>query len=109
MGLDITIEERTPIKCPHCGEIATFVKVNHTNSGGREWYKFLEPIGYYVPYDKRTPENDWYGKDMTLTDEQCRTLMNFVRKEHVYNCGAIGFLVANAIHNGNKIVINADW
>lgn len=109
MGLDISIEAYEPIKCPHCEETVAAKKVNGVDSCGWDWYKFLEPIGYYVPYEKRTPENDWYGKDMTLTEEQCRTLIDFVTAEHVYNCGAINFLVSCALRDGNKVVINADW
>ena len=70
MGLDITVMERRDVRCPHCGEVITTVDVASTDSGGRLWYDSLERLGYYVPYEKRTKENDWYGKDMVLDNEQ---------------------------------------
>lgn len=58
MGLDITVMERRDVRCPHCGEVITTVDVANTDSGGSLWYDFLEKLGYYVPYEKRTKEND---------------------------------------------------
>ena len=78
-------------------------------SGGRVWYEFLEPIGYYVPYEKRTKENDWYGEDMVLTEEQAKQLADFVSDNKPYNARDIECLVARALLHGNKVVINADW
>ncbi len=54
MGLDITVMERRDVRCPHCGEVINTVDVASTDSGGRLWYDFLEKLGYYVPYEKRT-------------------------------------------------------
>lgn len=59
MGLDITVMERRDVRCPHCGEVITTVDVASTDSGGSLWYDFLEKLGYYVPYEKRTEEKDW--------------------------------------------------
>ena len=54
MGLDIVVMERKDVCCPHCGEVITTVDVASTDSSGRLWYDFLERLGYYVPYEKRT-------------------------------------------------------
>ena len=58
--------------------------VDCEDSGGYVWRSFLESIGYYVPIDERTEENDWCGKDMTLTDNQVDEMYAFLRKEDVY-------------------------
>ena len=110
MGLDITFKQRTKNVCSHCGkEIAQTYDVDSADSGGRCWYPFLKSIGYYVPYDKRTEENDWYGKDMVLTKEQTDRLFRFCRSEEVYNCHMIAAMVAVAEAEGDEVVINADW
>ena len=61
MSLDITIKERKEFRCPDCGRLVTTQDIDAEDSGGRVWYGFLESVGYYVPYEKRTKENDWYG------------------------------------------------
>ena len=109
MGLDITVTKRRKILCPNCGEVVSCVDVECLNSGGRAWYEFLEPIGYYVPYTQRSEENDWYGKDMYLDYEQAVKIREFVKYHDVYNKYAISDLVASALLDGDDIVINADW
>ena len=109
MSLDITIKERQEFRCPDCGRLVTTQDIDAECSGGRVWYNFLEPIGYYVPYEKRTEENDWYGEDMVLTEEQAKQLADFVSDNLPYNWVAINNLIASAILHGNKVVINADW
>lgn len=110
MGLDITISRAGEVRCPKCGEVVKEEVVDSASSGGRMWYDFLEKVGYYVPYEKRTPENDWYGKDMILTDEQAKELYEYAKKnEGCFGVGAVADLVANAICSGEKVVINADW
>lgn len=109
MSLDITIKERKEFRCPDCGRLVMTQDIDEKYSGGRVWYNFLEPIGYYVPYEKRTEENDWYGNDMVLTEEQAKQLAYFVSAYCPYNCGTIENLVARALLHGNKVVINADW
>ena len=109
MSLDITIKERKEFRCPDCGRLVTTQDIGAECSSGRVWYDFLEPIGYYVPYEKRTEENDWYGKDMVLTEEQAKQLADFVSDTHPYNARDIECLVARALLHGNKVVINADW
>ena len=54
-------------------------------------------------------ENDWYGKDMVLTEEQAKQLAAFVSKNKPYNDRDIECMVARALLYGNKVVINADW
>ena len=109
MSLDITIKERQEFRCPDCGRLVTTQDIDAEWSSGQVWYDFLEPIGYYVPYEKRTEENDWYGKDMVLTEEQAKQLANFVTDNCPYNHLDIESLVARTLMHGNKVVINADW
>ena len=109
MSLDITIKERKDFRCPDCGLLVTTQDIDAECSGGRVWYNFLGPIGYYVPYEKRTEENDWYGKDMVLTEEQEKQLADFVSDNLPYHWVAINNLIASAMLHGNKVVINADW
>lgn len=109
MGLDIRIIKRRPVKCPHCNEVVCYEDIDYASSGGRTWYEFLEPIGYYVPYEQRTEENDWYGKDMVLTKEQSIKMRNFVGCYNVYDANAIANLIAGALIDGDEVVINADW
>ena len=109
MGLDITIKERKEFRCQYCGRLVMEQDICEEWSSGRVWYDFLEPIGYYVPYEKRTDENDWYGKDMELTEEQAKQLADFVSNNQPYNARAVECLVARALMRGNKVVINADW
>ena len=109
MSLDITIKERKEFRCPDCGRLVTTQDIDEKYSCGRAWYNFLEPIGYYVPHEKRTVENDWYGKDMVLTEEQAKQLADFVSENQPYNYMDVEGLVARALLHGNKVVINADW
>ena len=109
MSLDITIKERKEFRCPECGCLVTTQDIGVELSSGRVWYDFLEPIGYYVPYENRTEENDWYGKDMVLTDEQAKRLADFVSEYQLYYARDIECLVERALLHGNKVVINADW
>ena len=109
MSLDITIKERKEFRCSDCGRLVTAQDIGVEDSGGRAWYDFLEPIGYYVPYENRTEENNWYGKDMVLTEEQAKQLADFVSEYQPYNARDVECLVARALMRGNKVVINADW
>ncbi len=109
MGLDITVMERKAVRCPHCGEVVTTVDVASTYSSGRLWYDFLERIGYYVPYEKRTKENDWYGEDMVLDNEQAKQLIDYAFQKDVFNADDVKRVVTEALAYGNKVVINADW
>ena len=109
MGLDITIKERKEFRCPDCGNLVTTQDLYAEDSGGRVWYDFLESVGYYVPYEKRTEENDWYGEDMVLTEEQAKQLAEFVSENKPYNARDVECLIAMALMHGNKVAINADW
>ena len=109
MRLDITIKERKEFRCSDCGRLVTTQDISEESSGGRVWYNFLEAIGYYVPYEKRTEENDWYGKDMELTEEQAQRLADFISEYQPYYTTSIYGLVARALLHGNKVVINANW
>ena len=109
MSLDITIKQVHLVRCPRCGEAVKEEVVDDVMGGGRDWYAFLEFIGYYVPYDKRTPENDWYAKDMTLTNEQALYLVYYIKRHpNLYGAEAKN-LVAMALLEGDAVVINADW
>ena len=109
MSLDITIKERKEFSCPDCGRLVTMQDIDAEDSGGKVWYDFLESIGYYVPYEKRTEENDWYGEDMVLTEEQEKQLADFVSENQPYNARDVEYLIVRALMHGNKVVINADW
>ena len=109
MSLDITIKERKEFRCPDCGRLVTTQDIDAECSSGRVWYDFLESVGYYVECDNLTEENDWYGKDMVLTEEQAKRLADFVSDKHPYNARGVECLVARALMRGNKVVINADW
>ena len=109
MSLDIIIKERKEFRCPECGRLVTKQDIDAEYSGGRVWYDFIESVGYYVPCGKRTEENDWYGEDMVLTEEQAKQLADFVSDNQPYNARYIECLVARALLHGNKVVINANW
>lgn len=109
MGLDITISERKEYRCPNCGAPVGHTYIASTDSSGRLWYDFLEKIGYYVPYEERTKENDWYGNDMVLDNEQAKQLADYAVKKEVYNWDGVERVVTEALAHGNKVVINADW
>ena len=109
MSLDITIKERKEFRCPDCGCLVTTQDIDAECSGGRVWYNFLESVGYYVPYERRTEENDWYGKDMVLTEEQAQRLADFISEYQPYYTKSIYGLVTRALLHGSKVVINADW
>lgn len=66
-------------------------------------------LGYYVPYEKRTKENDWYSRDMVLDNEQAKQLADYAVKKEVYNWDGVEWIVTEALAHGNKVVINADW
>ena len=109
MSLDITIKERKEFRCPDCGWLVMSQDIDVECSGGRVWYDFLESVGYYVECDNLTEENDWYGKDMVLTEEQEKQLADFVSDNQPYNARDVECLVARALRRGSKVVINADW
>ena len=109
MGLDIRFIQRTNNICPHCGEIVGQTDVGVADSSGRRWYPFLESIGYYVPYEQRTEENDWYGKDMVLTKEQTEYAYQFAKDNEVYNWREIRALIAVTLLQDDAVVVNADW
>ena len=109
MSLDITIKERKEFRCPDCGRLVTTKDIDEEYSSGRVWYDFLQGVGYYVEGDNPPEENDWYGEDMELTEEQAKQLAQFVSDNHPYNARDIECLVARALLHGNKVVINADW
>lgn len=109
MGFDITVSCYNVGKCPHCGKPIKGDMLDHEDSGGYAWKEWLEKIGYYVPCEDKIPDNDWYGKDMTLTLEQAKDLATFARDHDVYGCGSIEMLVDCAIEKGSFVVINASW
>lgn len=111
MGLDIRIIQRRSVLCPCCGKEVCSKDIECQESGGKAWYDILESIGYYVPYEQRTEENDWYGKDMTLSKANAAKMRSFVmcNNETIYNGKAIANLIAAAICDSDDVVINADW
>ena len=109
MSLDITIKERKEFRCPDCGRLVTTQGIGEECSSGRVWYDFLQGVGYYVEGDNLTEENDWYGKDMVLTEEQAKQLAQFVSDYQPTDYDDIEVLVARALLHGNKVVINSSW
>ena len=106
MGLDIRFTQRHKIICPHCGTIVDHKDFEEVDSSGRVWYQFLESIGYYVP---GAEHDEWYGKDMVLTDEQAKKLYQFVSMNDTYNDGEIKRIIAVTLLEEDAIVVNADW
>ena len=113
MGLDIRIYQMRPVYCSHCGELTAYKTVDAVDGSGSVWYEFLTSIGYYKPYVKGQQYNqDMYGMDMTLTDEQVNELSKFVDKTELkdwYYITEVKDLIESARIDGDKIVINADW
>lgn len=109
MGLDVRIIQRRNVFCPECGAVVCHNDVNCIDSGGRAWYEPLEAVGYYVPYEQRTEENDWYGQDMILSNNNMKLIRDFVLNYDVYNRREIAGLIASAMVDGDQVVINADW
>lgn len=110
MGLDITCYHRKKIVCPKCGEVVGHTDLNEISFGGRVWYPLLEQLGYYVPYEKRTEENDWYGKDMVLDAEQIDGVFEFAKKHSdAYGAHSLAMLISEVRFENNLLVINADW
>ena len=109
MSLDITIKERKEFRCPDCGRLVTTQDIAEECSSGRVWYDFLQGVGYYVEGDNLTEENDWYGRDMELAEEQAKRLADFVSEYQPYYARDVECLVERALLHGNKVVINADW
>ena len=109
MGLDISISRVKRNFCQHCGmELYSTVEASES-SGGCAWYEWLEKIGYYVPFEKRTEENDWYGKDMRLTLDQVDDMYDFIGKYQPYNADGVAGLIARAVLERNDVIINANW
>ena len=110
MSLDIRFTIKKAVICPHCEKVVKLEDGCSVSSGGRGWYPILEKLGYYVPYDERTEENDWYGKDMVLSDEQMDEVFQFVdRHPDLCEAGNILGLLAVARLKGNSVAVNADW
>ena len=109
MGLDIYFKETRPVLCPHCGQMVMTEEVSNEWVNGREWYPFLESIGYYVPYEQRTEENDWYGKDMTLTEKQVEELYAIIKKRDMHYGAEVRSMIMRALLDGTNIVVNAVW
>ena len=109
MSLNIRIKERKEFRCPDCGRLVTTQDIAEECSSGRVWYDFLQGVGYYAEDDNQTEEEDWYGKDMELTEEQAKQLAQFVSDYQPTYYDDIEVLVARALLHGNKVVINADW
>ena len=113
MGLDITITRRKKKLCPHCGEVVGFETIAELDGGGRAWYPILERFEYYIPWEKQRTMTggyvDWYGKDMVLTAEQADELYRFAQHHDLYISGGLLAVIAQALREGDDIVINANW
>ena len=105
MSLSVRFAARMNIVCPHCDEVIGHVDKKVVETGGRSWLPFLERIGYYVPYERRTSENDWYGKDRILTEDEVKLLREQAETRHMPD----GHKVALLTRWADEIVVNADW
>lgn len=106
MGLDITVRRVKEHRCPDCGRVVFSEVVEEEASGGRDWYPFLESVGYYV--EDHTEENERYGENVTLTDEQTMWLLKHFPND-AYNARAVLEVISAAITLGDRVNINADW
>ena len=112
MSLDITFRLERKLRCPHCGETVRWEIILVEESDGRRWYPPLAQIGYYVPHEQRTEENDWYGKDMVLTDgqrDQMKAYVSDTPRVLLYRAEAILALLERSYSPGYRVVVNADW
>lgn len=110
MGLSITCYHRKKIICPKCGEIVGYTDLDEILFGGRAWYPLLEKLGYYVPYDQRTENNDWYGKDMILSTEQVEYAFMFAKENpDAYGAYSLAQLIMKVLREDNLLVVTADW
>ena len=110
MGLAIRIKERKEIRCPDRGRVVDYRTLDCVDSVGRKWYDFLEKIGYYVPFEGLTgDQEDWYNRDMFLDDDQAKQLAAYAAEKRVYDYESVEIVVAEALMHGNRVVVNADW
>lgn len=111
MSLDIYFKATHKMLCPNCKTHVTSEVIDEVGSSGKVWYDILESLGYYVPYDQLTEENDWYGKDMTLTPTQAKEVYQYVKKNFydVYYGDEVLGLLVRAIVEEHDIVVNANW
>lgn len=110
MGLDISFKIVRRVTCPHCNHVVASKTVDVEASGGRGWYPLLEHFGYYVPPEKRTEENDWYGKPMELTIEQAKLVVRYAKRYgDLYCADAIAFMIESALSDNDIVVVEADW
>jgi hypothetical protein len=110
MGLNISFKLKQKVTHWRSGDLIKYIDVDCVESEGRVWYPFLEEIGYYIPHELLTEENNWYGKDMTLSTEQIMNAWKFVTSNPIYQRNIIRSLLAEAIVNDDlTVAINADW
>lgn len=105
MGLDITFTAEAPEFCPHCGKITEWKTIEEEFAYGRQWYKFLDEIGYT---DKDEQDDyKWYGKDMVLTAKQVERLAKLVHNADY--CSVRSVVAEYFLTENCRIVVNADW
>ena len=110
MSVDVTFRTQEKVCCPHCGFVVSTEDSGVAECSGRGWYPLLEELGYYVPWDQRTEENNWYGKDMELTPEQTLAAHRFIKKHpDLYGGDEARALLADALLEDLVVTINADW
>lgn len=110
MGLSMKVSWYDTGKCPHCGQPIKGTLRDWADSNDRYWYAWLEHIGYCPRVgENRTPDEDWYGKDMTLTAQQVKELAEYAKAMKVFNWIQIDLMVKAVLEYGGFIVINADW
>lgn len=102
MSLGVTVKRVKEMRCPHCGKVAGYETLDVYHTGSSEWEDFLTRIGYY-------PSEEWYAEDKLLTEDEARAMVEAMLDKSAFNYQALELFVALASHEGNKIIINANW
>ena len=110
MSLGITVKVQQPVICPCCGKITGYKTIEEIDSGGGEWYDYLESVSYYVPYEKwKNGEKDKYGEDMILSETQIELMKKYIQNHNIYYGNAIFNAISEAQIDGDAVIINANW
>ena len=111
MSLDIEFIRKEEIRCPHCHKPVTTKDIRSESSDGKGWFSFLEEIGYYIPFVRRSNSSDsgLHGEELPLTEKQIKLLIEFLEKEKPQNWKEIESLVAAAFIYKDIVIVRADW
>ena len=102
MSLSVIVKRVKEMRCPRCGKVAGYETLDVYHTGSSEWEDFLTRIGYY-------PSEEWYAEDKLLTEDEARAMVEAMLDKNAFDYQVLELFVALASHEGNKIVINANW